>query len=136
MTARSRRALTAFIAVAFGAADLIQKATAGQSLQHERSAASLVVMAAVVAGLVFVVPLVPWTPVAVGAGIASGGAIGNLVSLLVWSGGVPDPLVLRGAPGGIAFNLADVFVFCGDVLLLSAAAVFAMRHRGRLRLPV
>jgi lipoprotein signal peptidase len=136
MTARSRRALTALIAVALGAADLIQKATAGPSLQHERSAASLVVMAAVVGGLVFVVPLVPWTPVAIGAGIAAGGAIGNLVSLLVWSGGVPDPLVLRGAAGGIAFNLADVFVFCGDLLLLSSAAVFAMRHRGRLRLPV
>src|SRR5258708_11404789 len=110
MTAASRRALTAVIAVAFGAADLIQKASAGPSLQHDRSAAAVVVMAAVVARLVFVVPLVAWTPGALGAGIAAAGAIGDLLSLLVWSGGVPDPLLLRGAGRGIAVNLPDRFV--------------------------
>jgi lipoprotein signal peptidase len=53
--------------------------------------------------------------------------------MLVWHGDVPDPLVLRG---WIAFNLADVFVLAGDALLLSAAVVYALRNRTRLRLPV
>jgi len=133
VTARSRRLTAAATAAAFGAVDLAQKATAVDPLRHTRSAGAFVVMAAVAAGLLWVVPLVPWTPVALGAGIAAGGALGNLVSMLVWSGAVPDPLVV---PGWIAFNLADVFVFVGDVLLLTAAALYALRNRGHLRLPV
>jgi lipoprotein signal peptidase len=68
-----------------------------------------------------------------GAAIAAGGALGNLVSLLVWSQGVPDPIVIHGATQGIAFNLADVFAFTGDALLLSAIVVHGLRNRSRLR---
>jgi lipoprotein signal peptidase len=67
-----------------------------------------------------------------GAGIAAGGALGNLVSALAWRAGVPDPLVLRD----VAFNLADLFVLAGDALLLASAAVYALRNRDRLRQPV
>jgi lipoprotein signal peptidase len=130
MTARSRRLTAAATAAAFGAVDLLQKATAGDVLHHDRSPGAFLLMAAVVAGLLLLVPLVPWTPVAIGAGIAAGGALGNLVSMLVWSGGVPDPLVV---PGVVAFNLADVFVLAGDALLLTTAALYALRHPHELR---
>jgi len=131
-TLRMQRLVTVATALAFATFDLVQKATAGASLQHARSASTLVLMGVVLLVLVVLVPRIRWTPVAVGAGIAAGGTLGNLVSLLVWSGGVPDPLVVRD----VAFNLADVFVFCGDALLLSAAVVYALRNRDRLHLPV
>ena len=61
------------------------------------------------------------------------GALGNLVSLLVWSQGVPDPLVVSGTLHGVAFNLADLFAVTGDALLLSAVVLHGIRHRARLR---
>jgi hypothetical protein len=59
--------------------------------------------------------------------------LGNLVSLLAWSQGVPDPLVVAGATHGLAFNLADLFALLGDALLLSAVVVYGVRQRGKLR---
>jgi lipoprotein signal peptidase len=90
-------------------------------------------MAALVAGLVVLVPRISSNAAAIGAGIACGGALGNLVSVLARSQGVPDPLVLAGETQGLAFNLADLFALSGDVLLLSAAVVHGIRHRERLR---
>jgi lipoprotein signal peptidase len=133
---RTRRLVAVATAVAFGTADLVQKAAAGPSLQHARPAEVLALMALVLLVLVVLVPRIPWLPVAFGAGIAAGGTVGNLASLLIWRDGVPDPLVVHSASGAIAFNLADVFVLCGDALLLCAAAVYALRNRDRLRLPV
>jgi lipoprotein signal peptidase len=89
-------------------------------------------MALVAAGLLAFVPRLPSLPASVAAGIAAGGAIGNLASALVWSAGIPDPLVLHQ----VAFNLADVFVVAGDALLLSSAAIYTLRNRERLRLPL
>ena len=91
------------------------------------------VIGAVIVALVLLVPRVPSTAAALGAGIACGGALGNLVSLLAWSQGVPDPLVVTGASHGLAFNLADLFAVVGDALLLSAVVVYGLRQRGRLR---
>jgi lipoprotein signal peptidase len=132
LTLRIRRLVTVATATAVATVDLVQKATAGQSLQHERSAATLFLMALVVVVLIVLVPRIPLLPVAVGAGVAAGGTMGNLASLFIWRDGVPDPLVVHA----VAFNLADIFVLCGDALLLSSAAVYALRHRDRLHLPV
>ena len=55
------------------------------------------------------------------------------MSLLAWSQGVPDPLVVAGATHGIAFNLADLFALAGDALLLSSVVVLGLRERDRLR---
>ncbi len=131
-----RRTVAAATALAAATVDLSQKALAGPTLHHFRSPAALVLMAAVAAGLLLLVPRIPSALIAVGAGVAAGGALGNLVSAIVWSAGVPDPIVVRGSAGGIAFNLADVFVLTGDALLLSAATIHALRNRARLREPV
>ncbi len=89
-------------------------------------------MAVVAIALLALVPQIPSLTVALGAGVAAGGAVGNLVSALVWSAGVPDPLV----GGRVAFNLADVFLLAGDALLLCSAVVYALRNRARLWEPV
>jgi lipoprotein signal peptidase len=117
----------------FASVDLLHKTFDPADFHHDRTPFAAFVMVALVAGLVLLVPRIPSHAAALGAGIACGGALGNFVSLLAWSQGVPDPLVLVGATYGVAFNLADVFALGGDAVLLSAAAVHGMRNRGRLR---
>jgi hypothetical protein len=132
---RGRRLLLVTTAVLVAAADLGYKAAVDAPYHHLRSTAVVGIAAVVIVALVTLVPRLPSRTAAIGAGLAAGGALGNLVSVLAWSEGVPDPLVVAGARYGVAFNLADVFALGGDALLLSAAALYAMRNRGRLREP-
>jgi lipoprotein signal peptidase len=128
----SRRAVLAGTAVSFAAVDLVHKSLAGTEYHHSRTPFTAIVIAGVIVALVVLVPRISSNAAAVGAGIACGGALGNLVSLLAWSHGVPDPLVI-GRTTGIAFNLADLFALFGDMVLLSAVAVHGVRHRHELR---
>jgi lipoprotein signal peptidase len=132
-TVKRRRTLLACIAVSFAAIDLVHKSIASADFHHARTPFVALVMGALIAALVILVPRVPSNAAAVGAGIACGGALGNLISLLVWSQGVPDPLVVAGTLRGLAFNLADLFAISGDALLLTAIALYGIRHRSRLR---
>jgi lipoprotein signal peptidase len=131
-----RRALLVSTAIVFAAIDLLHKSFASAEFHHARAQSVAVIMAGVIVALVLLVPRIPSTAAAVGAGIACGGALGNLVSLLVWSEGVPDPIVFIGATHALAFNLADLFALVGDALLLSAAVVYGVRQRERLREPI
>jgi len=121
------------LAVAFATVDLVHKMFVRADIHHARTPYVTLVMAALIGALVLLVPRLPSNAAAVGAGVACGGALGNLVSLLAWSKGVPDPIVIVGATRGIAFNLADVFAVAGDVLLLSTVLVLAAQRRGALR---
>jgi lipoprotein signal peptidase len=128
-----RRTLLVCIAISFAAIDLVHKSLTPAEFHHARAPVVALIMAALITALVVLVPRVPSQAAAVGAGIACGGALGNLVSLLVWSQGVPDPLVIAGTLHGVAFNLADLFALTGDALLLSAVVLHGVRHRARLR---
>jgi lipoprotein signal peptidase len=130
---RARCVLLVSSAVVFASVDLLHKTFDPAQFHHDRTPFAAFVMVAIVAGLVLLVPRITSNAAALGAGLACGGALGNFFSLLAWSQGVPDPLVLAGATHGVAFNLADVFALGGDALLLSAAAVYGMRNRGLLR---
>jgi lipoprotein signal peptidase len=127
-----RRAVLVTTALAFAAIDLVQKALASAEFHHARTPYITIVMAALIVALVVLVPRVPSTSAAFGAGLACGGALGNLVSLLAWSRGVPDPFVIAGATHGLAFNLADLFAVVGDTLLLSTVILYGMQQRARL----
>jgi lipoprotein signal peptidase len=81
--------------------------------------------------LLLLAPRVPSLGVALGAGIAAGGALGTLVSGFAWDG-VPDPFV----HGSIAFNVSDVAIAFGDALLVGAVLLHAWTHRHELRQPV
>jgi lipoprotein signal peptidase len=130
---QKRRLLLIWLAVAFATVDLMHKMFTRADIHHARTPYVTVVMAALIVALVLLVPRLPSNAAAVGAGIACGGALGNLVSLLAWSKGVPDPIVVVGATRGVAFNLADVFAVVGDMLLLSTVLVLAVQRRGALR---
>ena len=128
-----RRTLLVCTAVSFAAIDLVHKSFVPAEFHHARTPFIALVIAAVIAALIVLVPRVPSNAAACGAGIACGGALGNLVSLLAWSQGVPDPLVVSGTPYSVAFNLADLFAITGDALLLSAVVLHGIRNRARLR---
>jgi lipoprotein signal peptidase len=128
-----RRGILVSTALVFAAVDLVHKMLTSAEFHHARTPYVTLVMAALIAALVVLVPRVPSTAAAFGAGLACGGALGNLVSLLAWSQGVPDPFVIAGATHGLAFNLADLFAVSGDTLLLSTVVLYGMQQRARLR---
>ena len=131
--------LLAATAGAVAAIDLVQKAFTiserqGAVFVHDRPAPYIAGVA--VAALVWAVALarVRSASIAIAGGVVLGGAIGNLASIALWPSlaGVPDPLVA----GGVAFNVADVAVATGFVVLLPATALFALKNRERLFDPV
>jgi lipoprotein signal peptidase len=128
-----RRGILVSTALVFAAVDLVHKMLTSAEFHHARTPYVTLVMAVLIAALVVLVPRVPSTAAAFGAGLACGGALGNLVSLLAWSQGVPDPFVIAGATHGLAFNLADLFAVSGDTLLLSTVILYGMQQRARLR---
>jgi lipoprotein signal peptidase len=129
----ARRGMLVCTALVFAAVDLLHKALTPAEFHHARTPYVTLVMAALIAALVLLVPKLPSNVAAVGAGVACGGALGNLVSLLAWAQGVPDPFVVVGARHGLAFNLADLFAVSGDALLLSAVILLGMQRRAALR---
>jgi lipoprotein signal peptidase len=123
-------------AFACAAVDLLHKSFTTAEFHHARTPYVAIVIGALIAALAILVPRLPSNAAAVGAGVACGGALGNLVSLLAWSHGVPDPFVVVGATRGLAFNLADLFAVGGDSLLLSAVILLGLQRRAALRRPV
>jgi hypothetical protein len=101
---------------------------------HPRSAGYAVGVVLVSAVWAWAILLTRSVSIALAGGVYIGGAVGNVASLVLWPGvdGIPDPLVA----GRLAFNLADVAIALGLVVVLGSAAVFAARNRGRLGEPV
>jgi lipoprotein signal peptidase len=130
---QSRRTIVVCVALLFAAIDLVQKSVTNAEYHHARTPYVTLLMGALIVALVVLVPRLPSNVAAVGAGVACGGALGNLVSLLAWSQGVPDPFVVSGATHGLAFNLADLFAVGGDSLLLSVVVLLGLQRRGALR---
>jgi lipoprotein signal peptidase len=133
---QTRRAILVSVAVVCAAIDLTHKSLSDAEIYHARTPYVTLVMGALIAALVILVPRLPSSVAAVGAGVACGGALGNLVSLLAWANGVPDPIVVAGATHGLAFNLADVFAVSGDSLLLGVVVLLGLQRRTALREPV
>jgi len=102
---------------------------------HERSLAWVGLCLVVLLG-VAALSLVPSRLVAVAAGITGGGVLGNLLSAQ-WNGNtVANPFLLGDrADDWIAFNVADIFVLVGVLLLTPALMGVAIRHRDKLRPP-
>jgi lipoprotein signal peptidase len=132
----ARRALLVCTALVFATIDLVHKSLSHAEFHHARTPYVTLVMGVLITALVVLVPRLSSNVAAIGAGIACGGALGNLVSLLAWSQGVPDPFVVTGATHGLAFNLADVFAVGGDSILLSVVVLLGLRRRAALREPV
>jgi lipoprotein signal peptidase len=113
-------------------ATLVDDALQPSVLSHARPPAVYVLAALLAGGLLLLAPRAGSRAVALGAGIAAGGALATLLGGIVWAGGVPNPL----AAHGVAFNVADLAIGGGDALLIGGALLHAWLHRQRLRDPV
>jgi lipoprotein signal peptidase len=129
---RRRRQLAVAAAVSVLTVDLVDSAAVRSAHFHPRPLWLLAVGAAAAAAALVLAPRVPSLTLALGAGTAAGGALGTFAAALIWSRGVPDPLVR----GSVAFNLADVAIAAGDAILLASALFVAWRRRHQLRQPV
>ena len=130
---QTRRTIVVSVALVCAAIDLTHKSLTNAEIYHARTPYVTLVMGALIAALVLLVPRLPSNVAAVGAGVACGGALGNLVSPLAWANGVPDPIVVAGATHALAFNLADVFAVSGDSLLLGVVVLLGLQRRTALR---
>ena len=128
---RRRRRIAVVAALVVVGIALAHEALTPASVHHVRPSGVLVLATGIALALLVLAPRIPSLGVAYGAGISAGGALGTAVSGIAWSG-VPDPLMR----GSIAFNLSDVAIGGGDLLLVASVLISAVRHRSRLREPV
>jgi lipoprotein signal peptidase len=119
------------IATLFAAIDLAHKSVAGAEYFHARSLAYVLVVLVLATAWAAAILATGSLPMALGGGAVAGGAVGNVLSLALWPG-VPNPIEV----GAIAFNLADVFVLAGFLLVVLATLALVSRDRERLSQPL
>ena len=118
------------VAVLLAAVDLAHKA-GGATYFHARSLNYVIVALVLSTAWAAAILATRSLPLAVGGGAVLAGAAGNLVSLAFWPG-VPNPIEV----GAIAFNLADVFVLAGFLVVVVVTLVLVSRDRERLSQPL
>jgi lipoprotein signal peptidase len=129
---RRRRRIAAAVGLAVLSADLIDSAVTRTVYFHPRPLWPLAAGAVAAVVLLVLAPRVPSLVLSLGAGSAAGGALGTLAAALVWSRGVPDPLL----DGTVAFNLADAAIAVGSALLIGSALLVGWQRRHELRQPL
>jgi lipoprotein signal peptidase len=117
-------------ATVLAALDLAHKAGGGAAYFHARSLSYVFVVVVLSTAWAAAILATRSVPMAVGGGAVLGGAAGNVASLAFWPG-VPNPIEV----GAIAFNLADVFVLAG-FLLVAAVTIALVGDRERLSQPL
>jgi hypothetical protein len=135
---REARWLLIVIAAWLGAFDLIVKVVAPteSGFYHQRTHLELLAILIISAAAVYFVPLARSRLITVGAGFMVGGGVGNALSIVVFPLGVPNPFAVSESGWTIAFNLADVCVAIGFVLMTTGVWGLSIRLRQDLRRPV
>jgi hypothetical protein len=123
------------IAACVGCLDLIVKVLkpTEADFYHRRTYSELILILAISGAAVYFVPLARSRLVAAGIGLMVGGGIGNALSIAVFPLGVPNPFFLAHDGWAIAFNLADVCVGIGFVLMAAGVIGLSVRRRHELR---
>jgi len=118
------------VALPLTAVDLLVKASmpTGAWAYHERSPGWLALSLGLFAGMI-AVSQIPSALVAPAAGLLAAGLLGNSFSAAGNGMEVPNPLVVSGDSGLIAFNPADVFALAGIFALVVVIGVWLIRNR-------
>jgi hypothetical protein len=127
---RDRLAIVVLLAVPLAGIDLLVKFVlpTAPMFFHRRSGGWMILCEVVLVCTLLLARL-PSRLLAGSAGLLAAGVLGNLVSAGWHDGLVPNPFVVVRGDLELAFNLADVFVLCGTVLLAVATLRLAVRYR-------
>jgi hypothetical protein len=131
-----RVAVLLAVALPLAAADLWVKAfaTTPAWAYHERSTGWIALCMVLLPSLLLVTR-VPSALVPPAAGLLAAGVIGNVMSAAWNDFYVPNPIVVHGERGFLAFNLADIFAVTGILLLFGAIGFWLVRNRALLPSP-
>jgi hypothetical protein len=125
------RAVAALLlALPLVAADLWlkEKALTPDWAYHQRSLAWVALCMGLVPLLV-VLTRIPDALIPPAAAVLLAGLLGNLLSALTNGLEVPNPILVRGDGGELAFNLADLYSIVGVALLVATISVWLVRNR-------
>ena len=127
---RGRIAIVVFLAVPLAGIDLLVKSVLPTAplFFHRRSGEWMILSTVVLVFALLLTPL-PSRVLAGSAGLLAAGVLGNLASARLHDGRVPNPFVIVRGDLELAFNLADLFVLGGIVLLTLAAVRLTVRYR-------
>ncbi len=103
---------------------------------HKRTGAELAVILAITFALAYIAPLIRSRMIVAGSGLMVGGGLGNALSIVIFSQGVPNPFLISYDGWAIALNLSDISVALGFALAMAAVLRFAADMRDELRRPV
>jgi len=127
---RGRIAIVVFLAVPLAGIDLLVKSVLPTApLFFHRRSGEWMILSAVVLVFALLLTRLPSRVLAGSAGLLAAGVLGNLVSARSHDGRVPNPFVIGRGELELAFNLADLFVLGGIVLLTVAAVRLTARYR-------
>jgi hypothetical protein len=123
---RARLGIATAVALALAVADLVVEGSvrANPAYAHHRTQGWMGLSFGVLL-LVLLSTRLPSRLFALGAGVLAGGLLGNLGSAAIHHFLIPNPFVA----GDVAFNLADVSVVAGVVIVGVAGMLLAVRHR-------
>ena|SRR5215475_2031043 len=127
---RRRIAILVLLAMPLAGVDLLVKAVLPTDpyFFHQRSGTWMMASAFLLV-LALLLARLPSRLLAASAGLFAAGVLGNLVSALVHHGLVPNPFVIYGRDQELAFNLADLYVLAGILLLTASSLRVAVRYR-------
>ena len=132
------RVILIALAAWLSACDLIVKLIkpTETGLYHRRTYFELVLILAITAAAIYVVPFARSRMITVGAGLMVGGGFGNALSIAIFPRGVPNPFTVSQSGWTIAFNLADIAVATGFVLTTVGVGSLSSAHRHELLSPI
>jgi hypothetical protein len=126
----ARIAIVVFLAVPLAGIDLLVKSVLPTSpLFFHRRSGEWMILSAVVLVVALLLTRLPSRLLAGSAGLLAAGVLGNLMSARLHHGRVPNPFVIVRGDLELAFNLADLLVLGGVVLLGVAGLRLAVRYR-------
>ena len=127
---RKRIAIVVCLAVPLAGLDLYVKSQllAAPLYLHRRSG-EWMVSSAILLVVALLLARLPSRLLAASAGLLAAGVLGNLVSAGLHHGLVANPFVIDHQDFELAFNLADLFVLAGIVMVTVSALRLTVRYR-------